>query len=139
MDLRDRLENLERHVIWTIRDNATFEDVLQSCNLKTDRDLYREIDRDTACQYLTRIFFADLAYSCPEMSFEEASQLANHFLAEFALDGSRYYSNGTASLTSPGGLVQLRGWNQVGKATFDWGVLVVGIARSGCVWAEDED
>jgi len=139
MDLRDQLEQLERHVVWTIRDNATFEDVLQACNLRTDRDLYREIDRDTARRYLTRIFYADLAYSCPEMSRDEASQLADRFLEEFPLDGSRYYSNGTASVTSPGALVQLHSWNRVGNATFDWGVLVVGLARSGCVWAEDED
>src|SRR6478752_2634150 len=139
MNLRDRMAELERHVVWTIRDEATFEDVLQECKLNTDRNLYREIDRDTAGQYLTRIFYADLAYSCPEMSLEEAKRLADDFLREFPEDESHYYSNGIAELRSTGGLLQLRSWNQVGQATFDWGVLVVSSRRAGCVWAEDED
>ena len=142
MDLRSKLEQLERHLVWTIRDNATFEEVLQHCGMKADRHLFHEIDRETACRYLTRILYADLAYDCPEMSIEEASQLANGFLAEFPRAGSRYYSNGTASGPSTEGLpgvVRLQSWNQVGNATFDWGVLVVSPMRSGCVWAMDED
>jgi len=142
MDLRSTLEQLERHVLWSIRDDATFEDVLQDCNLKTDRDLYEEIDRDTAHRYLTRIFYADLAYSCPEMPLEDASQLAHRFLAEFPLEGSRYYSNGSATPSDPrelAGVVELRGWKSVGNATFDWGVLIVSSTRSGCVWSDDED
>jgi len=106
------------------------------------RQKSHEIDRDTACRYLTRILYADLAYDCPEMSLEEATQLASDFLGEFPRVGSRYYSNGTARDPSPVGLpgvVRLQSWNRVGNATCDWGVLVVTPMRSGCIWALDED
>lgn len=142
MDLRAELQNLERDVLWTIADHASFEDVLQRCGLNTARDRYHEIDRDTARLYLIRIFYADLAYDHPEMSLDRATALTDAFLAEFRTATSQFYSNGNANSPSERslpGVVQLRSWNRVGTATFDWGVVVVSPERSGCVWAGDED
>jgi hypothetical protein len=92
-------------------------------NLSTDPECYRPVSMGAALEVVERLLHKDLAYGVEIMLAERAAQLAHSFICE--LDSlAACYTNGGNSAT---------------KATFDEGVLVIGMHRSGCFWVEDED
>jgi protein-tyrosine-phosphatase len=116
-------------------------EVAQLFGLRQDERCYKKIDKDDARRLICIILRQDLAYSCELMPTARSAELADRFLAQFE-SNSAYYTNGTWHLPDRAradGIVLGASWDPVTDATFDTGVLVIGVDRSGCVWVEDED
>ena len=101
----------------------TTAELAREFGLRNDQGCYREIDEASARESVLRLLHRDMAYHAEVMPLEQAAGLADRFFEPFG-EGARYFTNN---------------WCPVTKATFDEGVLVLGLQRSGCLWVEDED
>jgi len=72
------------------------------------------------------------------MSLERAEELASQFMQEFGRPPCRFFTNWNFEQRADGLLYMTWGWD-VTDATFNTGVLVLGLQKSACVWIEDED
>jgi len=72
------------------------------------------------------------------MSLERAEELASQFMQEFGRPTCRFFTNWNFEQRADGLLYMTWGWD-VTDATFNTGVLVLGLQKSACVWIEDED
>ena len=91
---------------------------------------YRSIGRAEADRIATRVLSVDLAYDSQMMSASNAAELWRQFMAMF--EGQ------DVALASNAG-TQSGSWTSATSATFDMGVLVLGVSKTGCLWVEDED
>jgi hypothetical protein len=111
--------------------------------LRDDASIYHEIAEADARTLVRVALRRDLAYGAELMAEGRAATLADDFIAAFGGTGVRYFSNGSWHLppvvASDGRSGHGPGWTPATAATFDTGVLVIGPARSGCFWVEDED
>ena len=108
--------------------------------LAPDLASYREIDADSARWLAKSVLNQDMAYSAQIMSVARAAELADQFLAQFGTEGARFYTNGDFHESRRQKLTLSDvAWNPVTSATFDTGVLIIGLQYSGCLWVEDED
>jgi hypothetical protein len=101
---------------------------------------YRSTDADMARSILIEILHRDLAYGTRLMSLARAEALSGAFMQRFGTRGYRFFTNAEFKRDAGAGLV-LAGWNPATGATFDTGVLALGVPgnESGCVWVADED
>jgi hypothetical protein len=98
--------------------------------LDQDVTIYRPIARSEADEIATHVLHADLAYGLDIMSRARAADLWRQFMALFDGQDVRFVTNVSSQLNSS---------NPATEATFDMGVLVLGTAKVGCLWVEDED
>lgn len=112
---------------------ASVTEVARAFGLRADPLCYHEIDEVSARAVAAGVLGRDLAYRAELLPPAEASALAARFFERCIGPGCRFYSNRGVSPGSSGG------WSPATDATFDGGVIVVGGARSGCLWVEDED
>ena len=108
--------------------------VARSFELFEDAACYTEVTFTQALAILTRILHRDMAYGSELMAPGVAATLASSFLEQTSSPACSYFSNGDFFEESSS-----HGWNPATQATFDTGVLVVGVERAGCLWVEDED
>jgi hypothetical protein len=101
----------------------TIAELAQEFGLRNDPACYREIDETLAQLSVRRLLHRDLAYSGEIMPECQAIKLTEQFFAQFG-SGTRFFTNN---------------WCPATDATFDEGVLVIGVYHSGCLWIEDED
>jgi hypothetical protein len=92
--------------------------------------IYRPIDRKEADAIAAHILQADLAYRSEIMGVSRAVHLWQQFMAQFDKGKLKFATNAAESLNA---------WTPATDATFDMGVLVIGITKVGCLWVEDED
>ena len=124
----------------SLRPSPSLNELAVEFGLAGDLANYREIDADSALRLVQMILNQDMAYNAEIIPLARAGELADQFLAQFGKTGVRFYTNGRfheargPNLTWSGA-----SWNPVTSATFDTGVLIVGLQRSGCLWVEDED
>ena len=97
--------------------------VAKAFDLRDDDACYREIDESTAHSFVAEVLHRDQAYSVEIMTAAHAEQLTGKFFEQFGAQ-ARYFTNNGCPVTD---------------ATFDVGVLVIGVLQSGCLWVEDED
>jgi hypothetical protein len=107
-------------------------------DLVADATDLREVDGVMAVRLARFVLHRDLAYRDEIMTSDRAGELAERFLAQFAGDGVRFYTNGHFR-EEGGAIVSLERWNPLTKGTLDTGVLVVGEGTGGCLWVQDED
>lgn len=105
-------------------------DAARAFGLADDDTIYRAIGAMEAQEIATRVLSADLAYGSTIMSTSDAAGLWRQFVALFDGQDVEFFSNAAAIPNS---------WTPATPATFDTGVLVMGEARTGCLWIEDED
>ena len=98
--------------------------------LADDDAIFRSIERAEADEIATYILHADLAYGSEIMARKRAAHLWQSFMELFRDQKVEFATNAGAQAGS---------WMPATKATFDMGVLVIGAARAGCLWVEDED
>jgi hypothetical protein len=98
--------------------------------LADDSRIYRSIGIIEAGEIVAHVLCADLAYGSVMMSVSRAADLWKQFLALFDGEGIKFVTNAGTQLDS---------WDPATQATFDMGVIVVGTAKAGCLWVEDED
>ena len=72
------------------------------------------------------------------MPLSRAEELASEFMQRFGHQACRFFTNGEFKQDAGAGLVLDR-WDPATTATFDTGVLVLGLQESACVWVADED
>jgi len=125
--------------------SQTFTDIdhaAREFGLRPLGDKWRSVDRDTAVRVLFALLIADMAFSTPRMSEEEARTVCDEFLSQFGAD-SRFFTNGNweDGWTKSEGKGASFGplWAPATDATFDGGVIVLGQSSSGVLWLEDED
>ena len=106
--------------------------------LSSDAKRYREIDAELARTILANFLYRGQAYHLQIMSLERAEELALQFMQEFGRPPCRFFTNWNFEQRADGLLYKTWGWD-VTDATFNTGVLVLGLQKSACVWIEDED
>ena len=103
---------------------------------------WRRLDRDTTSRVLLALLIQDMAFSEPRVPEDQARAASDEFLGSFGA-GAAFFTNGKWEdgwTTSAGTGVSFGPeWEPVTEATFDGGVLVLDVARSGILWLEDED
>ncbi len=104
-------------------------------SLRPDHSIYREISRSAAKETLARILHLSLAYDHPHMAPERADEMSGVFLGYFRDEATTFYSNGSFGTDRR----SWGGWGSATSSTFDTGVIAVAPARTGYIWAEDED
>ncbi|MCK7476330.1 MAG: hypothetical protein M0C28_01140 [Candidatus Moduliflexus flocculans] len=72
------------------------------------------------------------------MSLERAEELASQFMQEFGWPPCRFFTNWIFEQRA-NGLLYMTWGGMSPDATFNTGVLVLGLQKSACVWVEDED
>ena len=108
-------------------------DVARAFGLSTDPSCYHEVVESTARAIAVHVLTRDLAYHSEVIPTDDALELVSLFFELCRGPSGRFFSNGDFSLKPPAS------WIPATEATFDTGVLIVGSARSGCLWVEDED
>ena len=88
-------------------------------------DEWMEVPRIDAVQIVTKVLHKDLAYGVQMVTEEEATILAEKFIALFG-EAARFYSN------------HFGGW-PISESTFDAGVVGISNDQLGILWVEDED
>ncbi|MGB0865231.1 MAG: hypothetical protein ACPGSC_01905, partial [Granulosicoccaceae bacterium] len=76
-------------------------------------------------------------FSSRIMSTGTAEKLAKEFLSKF-YGRTQYFTNGDFGLTKKGGEFDAM-WRPATEATFDTGVIAIGMVNIGCAWFADED
>ena len=118
------------------------DDAAREFGLRPIGDNWRGIDRDTAARVLFALLIHDMAFSSPRMSEEVAVRACEEFLSNFSPD-SWFFTNGQwedgRTKSEHGNCSFGPSWTPATDATFDGGVIVLGHARSGVLWLEDED
>jgi hypothetical protein len=109
----------------------TIIEVARAFGLADDSAIYRPIDRTGADTLARRILQTDLAYRSEIMDASRAARLWEQFMAMFDEQDVKFATN----VISPTNW----NWAPATSATIDMGVLVIGSARAGCLWVEDED
>jgi hypothetical protein len=112
---------------------ASVTDVARAFGLSTDPSCYHEIGESTARAIAVHVLNRDLAYHTEVMPTDDAIELVSLFFELCCGPSGRFFSNGDFSQKAAAS------WMPATEATFDTGVLIVGSARSGCLWVEDED
>jgi hypothetical protein len=107
--------------------------MLRAFGLSTDLLCYHEIGGSTARAIAVHVLNRDLAYHTEVMPTDDAIELVSLFFELYCGPSGRFFSNGDFSQKPAAS------WMPATEATFDTGVLIVGSARSGCLWVEDED
>ena len=105
-------------------------EVARAFGLADGSAIYRPIGSAEANAIATRVLCADLAYNSEIMSVSDAADLWRQFTALFEGQDVGFVSNAGAESSS---------WTSATSATFDMGVLVLGVIKAGCLWVEDED
>jgi len=105
-------------------------EVARAFGLADGSAIYRPIGSAEANAIATRVLCADLAYNSEIMSVSDTADLWRQFTALFEGQDVGFVSNAGADSSS---------WTSATSATFDMGVLVIGVTRAGCLWVEDED
>ena len=113
------------------------ESLAASFGLSGDASTYHAISAEEARAVLVAVIHRDMAYSSEIVPHEIAVQLAREFVAELP-PASRFYTNGAYGLPHPTVGVG-PSWQPATDATFDTGVLAIGVPLSACVWFKDED
>src|SRR5262245_3935739 len=106
--------------------------------LKGDARLYHEVDAAMARDIVAGILHRDLAYGNRLMSLARAEDLAAQVIQHFADPKSRFFTNGEFKQGAGVGLV-LSDWDPATDATFDTGVIILGVSEAACIWVADED
>ncbi len=108
--------------------------------LSSKASVYREISRNRAALILAAVLRRDFAYSTLLLHPSTARSLSARFLGLFPAP-ARFFTNGFWDVyQSPTRKSVSRfSWIPATPFTFDGGVLVLGTARSGCIWFADED
>lgn len=94
---------------------------------------WRTLGADEAIGALQRGLHRDLAYDSPIMPEEVALDLATRIVRFFGPAAIFYTNQSQAEGQSTGS------WDPVTDATFDTGIIAVGVTRVGVVWFMDED
>lgn len=121
--------------------SCTLTELAREFNLRDDSACYTEIDKLAARDVIRLVLHKDLAYGSVVMPEDRAAELTDRFLEQFCSD-TRYFTNGTWHIppeVRTDGVSCGPSWTPATLATFDAGVLAVGLKRSGCLWVEDED
>ena len=119
-------------------EHSSVSAIAAAFGLSADAKRYREIDAELARKILAYVLHRDQAYYCEIMSLERAEELASQFIQEFGRPPCRFFTNFNFEERADGLLYMTSGWDVTG-ATFNTGVLVLGLQKSACVWVEDED
>lgn len=106
---------------------ASVDAAVSSLGMRAIADAWVEIDRETALDRLACVLARDLAYGHERLSPSIATDYASRFLG--AVGPARYFTNGSEGAA----------WTSVTEATFDAGVVAVGVAHVGVLWVRDED
>jgi hypothetical protein len=123
------------------RPSPTVPELAREFGLREEVECNKDIDEPDARRLVQMLLHRDVAYNAEVMPEARVTVLADAFLAQFG-PGTRYFYNGSwhmPPVTRPDGVVSGASWNPVTPATFDTGVLAIGLERSGCLWIEDED
>jgi len=107
----------------------TVPQVARAFGLADDSSIYRPIGREEADAIAHRLLSTGLAYDSAIMSPACATDLWQQFLAAFEGQDIGFVTN----------MLSDSSWQPATASTFDMGVLVVGSARVGCLWVEEED
>jgi hypothetical protein len=113
-----------------IEGGMTVADAARAFGLADDDAIYRAIGGMEAQEVATRVLSVDLAYGSTIMSISDAADLWRQFVALFDGQNAEFFSNAAAIPNS---------WTPATAATFDMGVLVMGVTKAACLWVEDED
>jgi hypothetical protein len=108
----------------------TVVETARAFGLADDGTIYRSIARMEADAIATHVLQAELAHGSKIMSGSRAAHLWEQFMALFDGQDVKFATNAAALVSS---------WTPATRATFDMGVLVIGVTRVGCLWVEDED
>ena len=98
---------------------------------------YHVVPADEARAVLEAAIHQDLAYGCEIVPREVAARLARAFIDEWPVATTRFHTNGTHGLPRRAGVGSV--WQPATEATFDTGVLAIGVSSSACLWFLDED
>jgi hypothetical protein len=110
-------------------------EVARAFGLADDSTIYRPIGGAEADAIATRLLHTDLAYGVEIMSLPYAADLWRQFKKLFDGQDVEFVTNQDATDVAAGSY----SWAPATAATFDLGVLVIGAAKAGCLWVEDED
>jgi hypothetical protein len=124
------------------RADASLPEVVEAAGLSPEVGRLRAIDEPSAQRLIARLLHRDLAYDYEMMPVEDAVAMTERFLEPFRGESPRYFSNGdfhTQPVRQDPESNASAAWNPMTTATFDTGVIVLGSARSGYLWVEDED
>jgi len=124
--------------VTSIEHSESVSAIAAAFGLSSDAKCYLEIDAELARTILANILHRDQAYHSQIMSLERAEELASQFMQEFGRPPCRFFTNWNFEQRADGLLYMTWGWD-VTDATFNTGVLVLGLQKSACVWIEDED
>ena len=108
----------------------TVAEAARAFGLAEDSAIYRSIGATEANAIATRVLQTGMAYGLEIMSASRAADLWQQFLALFEGQEIEFASN---TGTFP------NSWTPATPATFDCGVVVMGTAKAGCFWTEEED
>jgi hypothetical protein len=100
--------------------NASADAIASAVGLRPQGPAWAELDRDDAERIVEDVLHKDLAYGVEVV----APSVARTYVVRFtrALGPSRYFTS-----------------EWISDATFDRGVIAVGVDRTGIVWVRDED
>jgi len=133
VDIRDRIRHRRQSGNTrcdVIEGRMTVTDAARAFGLADDDTIYRTIGGMEAQEIATRVLTADLAYGSTIMSISDAADLWRQFVALFGGQNVEFFSNAAAIPNA---------WTPATSATFDMGVIVMGVTKTGCLWVEDED
>jgi len=105
-------------------------DTARVFGLADDSTIYRNICRAEADAIATHVLESELALGSRIMSNPRAAHFWQQFMALFEGQDVKFATNA---------MPHLRTWTPATDATFDMGVLVIGVTRVACLWVEDED
>src|SRR3974390_372595 len=69
------------------------DDAAREFGLRPLGEHWREVDRDTASRVLLSLLIADMAYSAPRLTAEQANSAIDEFLGKFGA-GASFFTNG---------------------------------------------
>ena len=114
------------------------DDFVRSFGFKGLSEGWIEVSVDIAKSVVRGVLFKDLAYNIAMMTEQEASSLADAFFSLFD-QPVRCFTNGNLVVADADPSEVPGAWTSNSDATFDAGIVCIGIAQIGILWAEDED
>ena len=120
----------------------TPDDVARNFGLKEIGAAWREVDRSNAIQILRNLLAESMAHQSPRLEPDQVTLAIDQFMSSFT-EGAAFFTNGTWETGPQKGkhsnTVFGPDWEPVTQATFDGGIVALGLGIFGILWIEDED